>query len=49
MRVANELGWMERARAVQSDALSAGYAKDAAAAASLIEDDLSHRHVLMFL
>lgn len=49
MRVANELGWIERARAVQNEALSAGYAKEAAAAASLIKGDLSHRHVLMFL
>jgi transcriptional regulator with XRE-family HTH domain/tetratricopeptide (TPR) repeat protein len=49
MRVANELGWMDRARAVRNDALLAGYAKEAAAAASLIKDDMSHRHVLMFL
>ncbi len=49
MRVANELGWMERARAVQDDALSAGYAKDAATAASLMKDNLSHSHALMFL
>jgi len=48
MRVTNEIGWIERARAVQNEALSAGYAKDAAAAASLIKD-LSDRHVLMFL
>lgn len=49
MRNAGEPGWVERARAVCREALAAGYSKEAAFAASLLNGELSPRNVLMFL
>jgi hypothetical protein len=49
MRSAGESGWVERARAVYREALAAGYAKDAAFVASLLNGEVRLRNVLMFL
>lgn len=49
MRAAGEPCWMERVRAVEREAISAGYTKDAAFAATLLTGDARPRNVLMFL
>jgi hypothetical protein len=49
LRSAAEPGWAERARAAHIEAVSAGYAKDAAFAASLANGEWRNKNVLMFL
>lgn len=49
MRLGDAAGWKERAEAVQRDCLSAGYARDAAFAVSLLDAKTDARNVLMFL
>jgi tetratricopeptide (TPR) repeat protein len=49
MRAGNEPGWQECAWAVQRDASSAGYARDAAFAASIAKGEAGRQNVLLFL
>ncbi len=49
MRAANHHGWEERAHSIREDAKSAGYARDADFAASLLNDQPHRENVLMFL
>jgi hypothetical protein len=49
MRTAGDSGWAELARAVQGEAMAAGYVRDAAFASTLLNGDVRPRNVLMFL
>jgi uncharacterized protein HemY len=49
MRAANHHGWEEKAHSVREDAKSAGYARDADFAASLLNGQPDRENVLMFL
>ena len=49
MRFAGESGWAELARTIRDDAVAAGYQRDAAFAARLMEGGVHPKNVLMFL
>ena len=49
MRIEGEPGWAERARAIHREAIAAGYSKESASAASLLNGEPRPRNVLMFL
>jgi hypothetical protein len=49
MRMAGDPSWVELARAIRDDAAAAGYQRDAAFAARLLEGDIPMNSALMFL